>query len=114
MSYTRIIPRDLFNEGNLLKCLGQLYIKLETAGKHHAVFDEDSDDFAIEQDQNDGSISATGVTFSIRRCRMRLYRPLNARAPWPLWMALEDSDADPISVFNDDGNLSEDMRAAIK
>jgi hypothetical protein len=113
MSYTRIIPRDLFNEGNLLKCLGQLYIKLETAGKHHAMFDEDTDDFAIEQDQNDGSISATGVVFSIRRCKMRLYRPLNARSPWPLWMAL-DNDTDPIEVFDDAGELSSDMRRAIQ
>jgi len=29
MSYTRVIPRDLFNEANLLKCYGQIYIEVE-------------------------------------------------------------------------------------
>jgi hypothetical protein len=29
MGYTRVIPRDLFNEANLLKCIGGLYIALE-------------------------------------------------------------------------------------
>ena len=29
MTYRRVIPRDLFNEGNLLKCLGKLYVQAE-------------------------------------------------------------------------------------
>ncbi len=27
--YARVIPRDLFNEANLLKCFGNLYLRLE-------------------------------------------------------------------------------------
>ena len=32
MSYPRVIPRDLFNEASLLKCYGQVYLKLEELG----------------------------------------------------------------------------------
>lgn len=32
MTYLRVIPRDLFNEAKLLKCLGKLYLEAEKSG----------------------------------------------------------------------------------
>ncbi len=36
MTYKRVIPRDLFNEANLLKCYGALWIALDNARGHTA------------------------------------------------------------------------------
>ncbi len=115
MTYIRIIPRDLFNEASLLKCLGHLYICLETAGEHSANFDvEDVVAFDIQQNEDDGSIFVANIPFTIEGKTYHLFRPLNSRAPWPLWLSDTSSfDFDPIKVFNDDGSLSEDMRAII-
>lgn len=118
MSYIRVIPRDLFNEANLLKCLGALYIALETVGEHRARFGvEDVDRFDIFQSPDDGSIYVANLPFSIGGIAYHLSRPLNSRAPWPLyaqrsWPGSEDDDS-VVPVFDDSGKLSPDFRDLI-
>lgn len=109
--YTRVLPRDLFNEASLLKCLGRLWILLDKTTDHAAQFDtEDTDDFAIQQDPNSGAIFAANVEFSVRGNRVALSRPLNSRQAWPLYAETED---DSIAVFDEAGDLSTEMRAFI-
>jgi hypothetical protein len=114
MSYLRVIPRDLFNEANLLKCLAHLWLILER-DHYQAEFGVESvDEFMIEQDPNDGSISVVNVPFSVRGKPARLSRPLNSRQPWPLYLEMiDDQDFDPIQVFDINGRLSGDFRNLI-
>lgn len=117
-NYRRVIPRDLFNEANLLKCLGRLYIELEraeTSWRHKARYDvEDVASFDIVQDENDGSIFVRNLPFSIDGQRYHLARPLNSRRPYPLWLTHPDNpDFEPVDVFNDDGTLSDDFKTQL-
>lgn len=118
MTYARVIPRDLFNEANLLKCLGQLQLALEPHWGHDAAFDEEAceNGFEVEQDPGDGSISVVSLPFKVMGRAVRLYRPLNSRQPWPLWVSASTIDPalDDFRVFDDDGNLSADMRTFIR
>lgn len=115
MSYNRVIPRDLFNEANLLKCYGQLYILLERLHGHHAAFSaEDLDSFDITQSPADGSITIENLLLIVGAENYRLRRPLNSREPWPLYAEkTDDDDFDVVLVFDDDGQLSADMRTRI-
>lgn len=114
MSYIREIPRDLFNEANLLKCLGKLWICLDNRSGHCASLDfnpfHPTAPFDVWQSQDDGSISARNVLFSVSGRTVRLYRPLNSREPWPLYA---DFDDEPLEVFTDGGELSGDFLALI-
>jgi hypothetical protein len=113
MNYIRVLPRDLFNEANLLKCLGQLWIAIDGLDGAGFLVDDVSR-FEIEQDQNDGSLYVANLLFALRARLVHLSRPLNSRAPWPLYLAIpEDPDFDVIAVFNDDGSLSDDMLRAM-
>lgn len=113
-NYARVIPRDLFNEGDLLNCLGRLWIKLDENRDHRARLTAGGPDgivnsFTIEQDPADGSISCPCVmlwwpTVEPMFFRPHLFRPLNARDKWPLW--LRYGDQDDIRVFDLDGELS--------
>lgn len=110
--YRRVLPRDLFNEADLLKCLGRLWILLDEKGIAKAGYREESaDGFDIVQNEATGGIVARAVTFQIDGVVHRLERPLNSREPWPLLVSEkeDDEDFDPIRVFDDDGNLSEEM-----
>jgi hypothetical protein len=116
-NYIRVIPRDLFNEASLLKCLGTLYIALENVPDcdqaEFAVGDVDS--FDIHQDSNDGSIYVANLPFVVAGRACHLSRPLNSRQPWPLWLSDRDNDDfDRIEVFNEQGKLSSDMLAFLK
>jgi hypothetical protein len=102
MSYFRVIPRDLFNEGNLLNCLGKLYMLLEKSDTGKIAKLEDSalsDGFDIEQDESDGSISVVNLPFLVNDEEFRLFRPLNARSNSPLY--IETSDG-PVRVFDEE------------
>lgn len=111
MSYLRVIPRDLFNEANLLKCYGQLYLNLDRLGlqeclEHHA----DDGPFRIKQWEEDGSLSVQNVILNLHGRQVRLYRPLNAMSPYPLWAIIGERE---LQVFNTDGTFTDEMEELI-
>jgi len=110
MSYVRTIPRDLFNEANLLKCYGQLWLKLEGL-RCAAELDEDelrADGFRIVQSPSDGALTIANLPFRVAGEQLRLWRPLNSREPWPLWCDNpEGGDGDEeVEVFTAEGELT--------
>lgn len=106
-NYQRVIPRDLFNEGNLLKCLGRVYINLEKLAMESAL-KHDGEAFEISQDQDSGALIVLNVTLRLGKEEYTFYRPLNSRYAWPLKLRL--SDDEEIDVFNEDsGEFSTDM-----
>lgn len=109
MSYQRVIPRDLFNEGNLLKCVGKLWIETERFREDVIRFEHDGEPFDIGQDE-DGSIRLNNVTVYVHNEPHGFYRPLNSHQPWPLYM---ETDGDTIAVFTDEedhgGELSREF-----
>ncbi len=116
MTYSRVIPRDLFNEGNLLTCLGRLSIKLGERKDHRAGLSEGAGQrLLIEQDPADGSISVVNLAFGVGGKAWRLFRPLNARDPWPLWARDGDVEGEfeDYRVFDFDGELSPEFWIAI-
>lgn len=114
MSYPRVIPRDLFNEANLLKCYGRIYLELERLPNVGAELlfpgEGTGEAFVVEQDEADGSIYLANVHFMIRGTSYPMRRPLNSRDNYPLYITLDDYQ-DPIRVFNELGHFSQEMRA---
>jgi hypothetical protein len=113
-NYIRVLPRDLFNEAGLLKCLGRLWIILDETHGHKARFDtEDVESFDIVQDESSGAIFVRNIVFTVDGYAITLTRPLNARTSWGLYAETEDYS---VAVFDDtdaEGNLSREMRELI-
>jgi hypothetical protein len=117
MNYRRVLPRDLFNEASLLKCYAQLWIALdEKQGDGKGFFsEEDVSHFDIVQDSASGALTIRNLTFTIGGVPHRLERPLNSRDRWPLWVeSSADPDFEPVKVFDEEGNLSEEMLELLK
>lgn len=109
MSYYRVIPRDLFNEANFLKCLGQLAIlHLDGMLPENVGIDHDGKRFKVYQDE-DGSLRIKNFTLTIAGERIDLYRPLNSREDWPLWF--ERGDEIEGTVFDKHGEISADFKS---
>lgn len=114
MSYARVIPLDLFNEASLLKCYGQLWLKLEN--RKHVSFklttntNTGGNSFQILQRPYDGALALGNLRLYIRGQLYILHRPLNSREPWPLYLNHPtDPFLDEIAVFDDHGELSREM-----
>lgn len=112
--YRRVIPRDLFNEANLLKCYGQMWLNLERLNLPGAVLEQDDDGgpFHVVQHEESGATTLGNVYFWVNGAEFALHRPLNSRASFPLYLTTEEGDE--LGVFNDDGTFSADMLAFLK
>lgn len=87
MTYRRVIPRDLFNEADLLKMLGKFWLRTEGYDTvSMALTDDGAQGFLIDQDPADGSIFPLNIRLTIKNKPHYLYRPLNTREPWSLWI----------------------------
>jgi len=112
MTYQREIPRDLFNEASLLKCLGRIYINLETAELPDVKLEHDGGAFDIQQDFGSGRLYVTNMQLKLGDTAFRLERATNSREPWPLYLV--DEDDNDIDVFNADGSFSEELKAFLR
>lgn len=111
MPYQRVIPRDLFNESKLLKCLGRLALILhEGFGVRWPLaleHENPEDGFVIDQCPDDGSLFCDNLVLTLGERRIRLASPLNSKEPYPLFFI--DPEDGVVSVFNDDGTFSDEF-----
>jgi len=114
VSYVRVLPRDLFNEANLLKCYGQLWLLLDNGAFPDASveYDEDGSPFDVYQGQDTGAICLRNVNLVVRGDVCALERPLNSRRAWPLYA--ETPDGDVLDVFDDAGQFTPEMVAFLR
>ena len=116
MTYQRVIPRDLFNEAKLLKCLGRLVIVADAYAM--LTVTHDGEPFDIQQSV-DGDLYCENVEVRYRYGNLLenpttpaqtigVFNPINSREDWPL--LFEDDGGEHRHVFRQDdpnGNLSE-------
>ncbi len=105
MSYIRVLPRDLFNEAKLLKCLGILALKIHDGNLGPMLrFDHEHPNLGFIIDQTiDGDTYVRNLFFFINDQRIELFSPLNSREVNPLYAVY---DEEMYSVFDDDGNFN--------
>jgi len=99
----RVLPRDAFNDANLLKCIGQLTLLIGEALLKNWQFEYDGEPFDIQQDESSGNTSISNIAFTYKEQPVAVFRPINAREPWPLYVELETGDVEPI--FDYQGNV---------
>lgn len=121
MGYTRVLPRDLFNEAKLLKCLGRLALLVhdyaDWSERVRIEGPDDGDGFSIDQCQANGWLVCENI-FVYRlqdghaiEDLVHLVSPYNSKEPYPL-MFLDEND-DPTRVFYDDGKPTEEFKRFI-
>lgn len=106
--YTRVAPRDLFNESKLLKCLGKVAVEIHNETLKGLTFEQSGDPFEIDQDDSSGNLYvADGIQFMVGDRIVRLSTPYNSKDPWPL--LAEDDYGNEAFVFTDEGEFREEF-----
>lgn len=101
MTYKRVLPRDIFNEANLLKCIGKLTLMIEDGLILWLSYHYDGEPFVVCMHECDGSLYVANIQFIAHNKTLDVRRPLNSREAWPLFINADDC----IDVFNDDGEF---------
>lgn len=112
MSYSRVLPRDLFNEAKLLKCLGRLALIIHDGTDGHISVPNTfkvisaGDPFEIEQKDSDGGLFCRTVLFMVGTVSLHLYSSYNSIGNYPL---ICETSNEVLNVFEDDGCLTSEF-----
>lgn len=88
----RILPRDAFNDANLLKCIGQLTMLIEDGVITNLTYAYDGEPFNIRQNEADGSTYVANIAFyNATGDHIPVTRGLNSRNVWPLVAGVGDA-----------------------
>lgn len=113
MSYRRVIPRDLFNEAKLLKCLGRLVLKIHDGMLPDLTFSHDDDGEAFDIEQGEcGELEVTNLHFFTGKgIQVYFHTTYNSKMDYPL---LGNIGWDEAYVFDDNGELTTEFKDLIK
>lgn len=122
--YKRVVPRDLFNESKLLKCLGQLSLLIHDGKIPGLIVKNDGNEFKINQNKNDGGLYVTSGLdffveiykiqnnkFIINETRIQFYSAYNSMGNYPLLTLIGDDEEIP--VLEEDGSLTNEFKLFI-
>jgi hypothetical protein len=114
MSYRKVVPRDLFNESKLLKCLGKVSVMIldgnfSPYGLKDAFDDEQSDRFLIDLDGESALLYCSNYhVFDKNGVEIELGSRYNSKDPWPLEFIDRENYVQG-EVFNDDGTVTDEF-----
>ena len=106
-NYLRVAPRDLFNEAKLLKCLGQLALRVHERGLGNVTFWDSGNAYRIRM-EDEYMYVAVGIRFRRKGERLFLGTTCNSRRSYPLICLY---NAEEIPVFHEDGSITEEFLA---
>lgn len=106
-NYDRVIPRDLFNEAKLLKCIGQLCLLIHDRENTptEMSFEHNGEPFEIEL-LPEGSLTITNIKITIKEIECIFKTTYNSKSNYPLIVA---HGYDEYPVFNDLGQFDEEF-----
>lgn len=105
MSYTRVIPRDFFNEAKLLKCMGHLSLKILDGMLPAGVkieIDECGEPFDIDI-TGSGQLYMSNYNVTINDTLVSITSTYNSKEPFPLICYYDDTE---YCVFDDNGEFT--------
>lgn len=113
--YKRVLPRDLFNESKLLKCMGKLVIHLENEFRL-VPSDDYYPSFDIRMDEDNNTLHLVGVRFTIEGKSFSLdscgfFTPYNSKDQWPLKFHWDWEDYE---VLESNGDLSPEFKTLME
>lgn len=106
MTYIRVIPRDLFNEAKLLKCFGQLALKVLDGLVPEGLvisIDENGEPFQIEL-ADDGYLFIANYETTVNGQPVVFRSLYNSKSNWPFYCTL--SEGDEVAVFDERGEFT--------
>jgi len=112
MSFRREIPRDLFNESKLLKCMGQLALILHDGMgvRWPLTLEHDEESFAgflIEREFGHDGLFVANMRLLLDGEEVPVYTAYNSKEPYPLYFIKDGDDGE---VFTKDGKLSDEFK----
>lgn len=107
VNYDRVIPRDLFNESKLLKCMGQLCLMIHDGLTPVKMkMSHDGKPFEISL-MDEGCLTIKNMEITINGEFHTFKTTYNSKDPFPLYV--ETDDLSDVPVFDDHGKWDQEF-----
>lgn len=111
LEYNRVIPRDLFNEAKLLKCLGVLTLKIhDNQAPEGLKVDQIDNDFKIGL-TDEGSLKTNSLQFTYKDEILSFETTYNSKNNFPLFCCFAYCE---FLVFDETGNFDNEFLDFLK
>lgn len=110
--YTKVIPRDLFNKGSLLKCIGRISLLIEDGKAPDGMRLEHTNPtsgFEMDQSPSSGDLCCVNLTLVTKAGRAHVWRSLNSREAWAVYVAAAEHE--DIEVLDGNGDFTKEFLA---
>lgn len=107
-NYTRVIPRDFFNEAKLLKCMGLLSLKILDANVPEEIkitMEDSGDPFEVHL-SDEGSLFLTNYRTRINGVPVVFKTTYNSKSNYPFFCEYDYCD---YAVFTEDGDFDDEF-----
>ncbi len=105
-NYTRVLPRDLFNESKLLKCIGKLCLLIhDELVPVKMGLSDNGESFKVGMLQ-EGSLTIQNLEISIKKKVYTFKTTYNGKSNYPLFV---ENDYCDYRVFDENGNFDEEF-----
>lgn len=105
--YVRVLPRDLFNESKLLKCIGRLCLLIhDRQTPVEMSFEDTGESFAVGL-LEEGSLHISNLVICIKGKPFLFKTTYNSKASYPLNLEYEYVD---YLVFDEAGEFTEEFK----
>ena len=105
-NYTRVIPRDFFNEAKLLKCMGLLALKIHDSKTPEGItieISENGEPVDIDLVLSDHAISVINYLVTVNGQEVIMKNKYNSRENYPMYCEVDEED---FLVFNEQGEFT--------
>lgn len=110
-NYVRVIPRDLFNEAKLLKCIGKLVLDIhDNQAPKGLKFEHDGKPFVIGLN-DEGSLEVNNIEFIYKKTSLIFKTIYNSKNSFPLQCEYDYCD---YLVFDENGNFDTEFLDFLK
>jgi len=110
MKYKRVIPRDLFNEAKLLKCMGRLCLNIldnKTPVPMEVVNEDDCrDGFKIHLSES-ADLMVANIRIKIKTFHVAFWTTYNSKSDYPFFCGRDETES--VEVFTDEGEYTEEF-----
>lgn len=107
--YFRVIPRDFFNESKLLKCLGQLSLKILDCQLPEGIkveIEETGEPFRVAL-TDDGLLTVVNYPIKVNDCPVIMGTTYNSKSNYQLKCVVDYVEYE---VFDDAGEFTEEFK----
>jgi hypothetical protein len=108
MKYTRVIPRDFFNEAKLLKCMGILSLKILDCQLPEGIeitISESGNPFNIQL-SDDGSLYVANYQIKVNGQIVEFHTTYNSKSNYPFYASVDYCE---YQVFDDGGEFTDEF-----